>query len=148
MRSKPSFWYSVLAVLILLDVFGPALLGAGDPPLWLHHLEHAFLLAAGGGFGVLYARRHPKPYGDPGWLFAVIGLSAASLLLMLPDVYGNVDAFPVLHSLLHLAFVGIGYVGGYTAERYSPRSGVAWTLIVVMMGVITATGFGAPGPHV
>lgn len=141
-------WFILLAIAVVLDVFGPVVVGAGDPPLGLHHLEHAFLLVAGGLFGIHYVRSHPRVYGNPGWLFAVIGLSAASLVMMLPDVYGKVDAYPVLHALLHLAFFAVGYVGGYAAERYSPRSGMAWTMLSVMMGVICATGFGSPPPHV
>lgn len=147
MKRRVGPWLIVVALFMGADIFLPLALGTGAPPLGLHHLEHAFLLFGGGVFGIAYVRRHPHSWGDPLWLFAMMLLGTASLVLMVPDVYTSVDAYPVLHALLHIGFLVIGYSGGYAAERYSPRNGLAWTLMIVMMGVITATGFGAPPPH-
>ncbi len=141
-------WLGLLVVAMAADILVPAALGIGDPPLGLHHLEHAFLLFGGGVLGIAYVRRSPREWGDPLWLFATILLGAAGLVLMVPELYSRVDAYPVLHTLLHVGFAVVGYFGGYAAERYSPRSGIAWLLMVVMTGALTATGFGAPPPGV
>jgi hypothetical protein len=146
MKTAQRLWPLALLVLVVIDIFGPLAFGATEPPLSLHHLEHAFLLLAGGVFGIAYVRRRPLSYGDPLWLFAVLGLGTLSLLMMLPDVYGTVDAQPVLHTALHLGFVVVGWLGGYAAERYAPRLGLGWQLLVVVTGIITATGFGSPPP--
>lgn len=146
MRALQRAWPLALGLLVAIDLLGPLAFGAAAPPLALHHLEHAFLLVSGGLFAMAYVRRRPKPYGDPLWILAVIGLGTLSLVLMLPDVYGIVDAEPILHTLLHVGFLVIGWLGGYAAERYAPKLGFGWQLLVIVMGVITATGFGSGPP--
>ncbi len=141
-------WPLPVGLAVAALVFGPLFTGPSVPPLLIHHMEHSLILLLAGLLGIAYARRHPRLYGDPTWLLGVIVLATFSVVLMLPDIYSQVDAYPVLHTLLHLGFVTVGYFGGYMAERYSPRAGTAWTMLVVMMGVITASGFGAPPPHV
>ena len=138
-------WPWLLGLLMLSIAAGP-LLGGADPPLSLHHLEHAFLMFGGGLLGISYVRRRPRAYGDPLWLLAILALGTLSLVLMLPDVYGAVDAQPPLHTALHVAFAVIGWLGGYAAERYAPRLGLGWQILVVVTGIITATGFGSPPP--
>lgn len=138
-------WPWLLGALMLVIAAGP-LSGQPDPPLWLHHLEHAFLMFGGGLLAMRYVRRHPSVQGDPLWLLAILGLGTLSLVLMLPDVYGTVDASPLLHAGLHAIFIVVGWLGGYAAERYAPRLGFGWQLLVVVTGIITATGFGSPPP--
>ncbi len=140
-------WPILVGLAVALIVFDPLLTGPVSPPLLVHHIEHSLILLLAGLLGIAYARSHPRRYGDPTALLGVILLASLSVLLMLPDIYSGVDAYPILHALLHLGFALTGYFGGYLAERYSPRAGTVWTMLVVMMGVITASGFGSPPPH-
>ena len=140
--AAPLWW--LLGLLALGDLATPLLLGPIEPPVLLHHLEHGLLMAIGGAFGWRLARRRQVAAGGtaPGWLIGSVLLSGLAVALMAPDLYGYVDAHPLAHAALHLAFLGNGWLATYAAERYSRGFGAVWLGMMLFMTAIAATGFG------
>lgn len=140
--AAPLWW--LLGLLAAGDLASPLLLGPIEPPVLLHHLEHGLLMAIGGAFGLRLARRRQVAGRGtaPGWLIGSVLLSGLAVAMMAPDLYGYVDAHPLAHAGLHLAFLGDGWLAAYAAERYSRGFGVVWLGMMLFMTAIAATGFG------
>ena len=101
------------------------------------------MMAIGGAFGLRLARRQPAGRGTAaGWLIGSVLLSGLAVAMMAPDLYGYVDAHPLAHAALHLAFLGNGWIAAYAAERYSRGLGAVWLGMMLFMTAIAVTGFG------
>jgi mono/diheme cytochrome c family protein len=138
--------HTTAAVIFTVTVAGavlPPLIGAADLPTAQHHLAHSALIAGAVVAGVLVAApSRDTRAGHYGWLLAATFAPVAAMLLMWPSEYTWFELHPAGHVIEHLGLVGLGFVTGYTGQRYAAGIGWASGLSLFAMAFASAWGFG------
>src|SRR5450631_3283319 len=138
--------HTTAAVIFTVTIAGavlPPLIGATDLPTAQHHLAHSALIAGAVVAGVLVAApSRDTRAGHYGWLLAATFAPVAAMLLMWPSEYTWFELHAAGHVIEHLGLVGLGFVTGYTGQRYAAGIGWASGLSLFAMAFVSAWGFG------
>lgn len=109
-----------------------------------HHLAHATQFFAGAMLGAVLGT-HPRVFdrfrGRISTSLVVVAIAPVIMLLvMIPQIYKNLDDRPVLHAGYHLLMIAFGVVTGLACSRLGRVAG--WTVLVasVAMAVLFAPG--------
>ncbi|HET7379810.1 MAG TPA: hypothetical protein VFJ24_07205 [Gaiellales bacterium] len=114
-----------------------------------HHLVHAglMLLSILSALLLARARRDAERRTEaPGWLVPAVLAPLAAMVLMVPTFYPYLENHPAVHALSHLALVVVAFVTAWCGERYRRGIGIATSLLLEVMAVAAAFGWGVSVP--
>ena len=127
--------------------FLPGVRDASEVSTQFHHLAHAVQFLSGLALGAavvsspgVFKRLAAVPWFTNLGLFASIAAPAAMLLLMVPSVYGNIEANETLHAAYHAGIFALGLLTGAGASLVGRTSGRLVMVVGVGMGLMYAAG--------
>jgi hypothetical protein len=143
----------LIASLVLLATvvfaLGP-LYREGDVTIPVHHVLHTVMIFGAALAAVLFT--WPGATGSRGsaaWLILAVVAPVAAMFLMWPSDYSVFEGAPALHAAQHLGLASLGFLTGYSGQRYAAGIGVAMSASLILMGLLAAGGFGvSPGLQV
>ncbi|HXP92536.1 MAG TPA: cytochrome c [Candidatus Binatia bacterium] len=138
----------VIGVLTLLFALAPLYRGEVELPTAEHHLLHAAIVTGAALSGVLawnpaFARTSRLA---PLWLLIAICAPILAMFLMWPSEYAFLDRHPGGHAIEHLGLVGLGFVTGYSGQRYAAGIGWATGAALLIMSLLAPLGYGVSPP--
>ncbi len=113
-----------------------------------HHLQHAVLILGGVATALLLARarRRVSPLSHPAWLAPALLAPLAAMALMVPTFYAYLNLHPPAHAVTHVGLVITGFLTAWCGERYRGGMGWATSILIEIMAVAAAFGWGVGGP--
>jgi mono/diheme cytochrome c family protein len=126
--------------------FMPVITGERDIAIPAHHFDHAGLMMFGAIAGLSLYRTRGGDFESPRWIWPAILGPLVAMLLMSPSFYAIVDQSPFLHSLNHLLFAVVAGLTAYAGQRYVRGVGWAAALMLELMAVAAAFGYGVAPP--
>jgi len=122
--------------------FMPVIAGERDIAIPAHHFDHAVLMMFGAIAGLSLYRTRGRDFESPRWIWPALLGPLVAMMLMAPSFYAIVDRAPLLHSVNHLLFVIIAGLTAYAGQRYVSGIGWATALMLELMAVAAAFGYG------
>jgi mono/diheme cytochrome c family protein len=122
--------------------FMPVITGERDIAISAHHFDHAVLMMFGAIAGLSLYRSRSGDFESPRWIWPALLGPLVAMMLMAPGLYAIVDRAPLLHAFNHLLFVVIAGLTAYAGQRYVSGVGWASALMLELMAVAAAFGYG------